>query len=126
MRKLGILVLAHGSEVPGGEIALAELVAFLRTESGAVVEVGYLSFQSPSIAEAVACLLETGVDRLQVAPFFLAEGFLLRKAVRAAKEAALALRPELDIKIASPLGQHPRLLDVVMDRIAEAMDQPAE
>ncbi|PWK05956.1 sirohydrochlorin chelatase [Tumebacillus permanentifrigoris] len=118
MPKLGIVVLAHGSEVPGsGEETLAELAAFLRSESGAVVEVGYLNFQSPRIAEAVTRVLAAGVDRVTVAPFFLSEGYLMRKAVRQAKEAAHGV----EIKIASPLGQHPRLLDVVLERMAEAM-----
>jgi sirohydrochlorin cobaltochelatase len=124
VQKSGIVVLAHGSVVPGsGEEALAELAAFLRAQSGGVVEVGYLNFQSPRIPEAVARVAAAGVDRLTVAPFFLSEGFLLRKAIRQARDAAPA---GLELKIASPIGPHPRLLDAVLERMAEATGHKLE
>ncbi|KEO82165.1 sirohydrochlorin chelatase [Tumebacillus flagellatus] len=122
MSKCGIVIVAHGSQLPDPEEALAKLASFLREESGGPVEVGFLSFQSPSIAEAVASVVQAGVDRVTVAPFFLTEGYLMRKAVKLAREAA----PGLDMKIAPPLGQHPRLLDAVLDRADEAMGQRAD
>ncbi|MBL0389313.1 hypothetical protein JJB07_22230 [Tumebacillus sp. ITR2] len=116
MAKRGIVVLAHGSEIPDQEEALTQLASFLREKSGGPVEVGFLNFQSPRIAEAVALVLAAGAEEILVAPFFLTEGFLMRKAVSLAQQAA----PGVDMKIAPPLGQHPRLVDVVLDRVAEA------
>lgn len=120
-RKRGILLVAHGSVVAGAEQDLQRVAAFLRAKiGGGVVELGYLSGTSPSLADAVDACVAQGVTDLLVMPYFLSGGYLQRKALRQV-ELEAQRHPHLTLHQGAPLGPHPRFADVVLDRIAEAL-----
>lgn len=115
-----LLVIAHGSVVPGAEREVWALADRLREKSELdVVEVGYLDYTEPSIPEAVAACVERGATEIVVLPYFLAEGYLVRK-VRLALTAAMANHPGVRLREARALGPDPRFAEIVMDRIREA------
>jgi sirohydrochlorin cobaltochelatase len=106
----------------GGERELVSVAERVRRELRAeVVEVGFLSFAEPGIGPAVERCVRQGVTALVVVPFFLTEGFLARRAIRKVREEA-AKYPQLQVSVSAPLGPHPRLVDVVLGRIEEALD----
>jgi len=118
--KRGILLIAHGSIVAGVERDLEAIAADLRQKTEAdVVGVGFLDYTEPKIPEAVRRVAEQDVTELLVVPYFLSAGYLLRKALRTVSEEA-AKQPQMRIHIADHLGKHPRLIDVVLDRIEDA------
>ena len=118
----GLLVIAHGSVVPGAEREVVELAEQMRDRAGLpVAEVGYLDYTEPRIPEAVAKCVQRGATELVVLPYFLAEGYLVRK-MRRAVVAAAANHPGLRLLEAAPLGPDPRFADVLLDRVAEAAD----
>jgi sirohydrochlorin ferrochelatase len=120
-RTRGILLVAHGSEVEGAVHELQQIAAVVRRETGvAIVEIGYLSGTSPSLSDGVTCCVEQGVTDLLAMPYFLSAGYLQRKALRQV-EALVAAHLHVTLYQAAPLGQHPRLVDVVQDRIDEAL-----
>jgi sirohydrochlorin ferrochelatase len=115
----GILVVAHGSVLPGAERDVLRLAEGLRELTGArVVEVGFLDYTEPLIPRAVASCVENGVEELFVLPFFFTGGYLLNKCVRQVEQAA-ANYPHLKLNLAKPLGPHPKLADAVLKQASE-------
>jgi hypothetical protein len=88
--KEGLLVIAHGSIVPGAE--------------------------HPGSADSLS---GEGGDRSGRPALFLAEEFWVHKMRRVLREAAAA-HPGIRLTEAAPLGTDPRLVEVVLERIAEA------
>lgn len=118
--KRGILLIAHGSIVAGVERDLEHIAADLRQKTEAdVVGSGFLDYTEPKIPEAVRQMAEQGVTELLVVPYFLSAGYLLRKALRIVREET-AMQAQMKVHIAEHLGKHPRLTDVVLDRIEDA------
>jgi sirohydrochlorin cobaltochelatase len=119
-RKRGILLLAHGSIVEGVERELEAIAIILRQRTDVdVVQIGFLDYTEPKIPEAVESLVASRVSELLVMPYFLSSGYLLKKALRLVREEA-AKHPPLVVHTAEHLGGHPRLVDVVIDRIEDA------
>jgi sirohydrochlorin ferrochelatase len=109
--------------VAGFERDLLNIAAYVRRETGVeIVEVGYLSGTSPSISEAVTQCVEQGVTDLLAMSYFLSAGYLQRKALRQV-ETLVAAHPQITLTTGKPLGPHPRLVDVVLERIDEALEE---
>lgn len=118
--KRGILLVAHGSEIAGAERDVERVAAALRRMTAQTVEVGFLSFTAPDLPEAVSRCAQSGVAQWVVMPYFLTAGYLQRKAMGIVKKEA-GRYPGLFVVEAEPFGRHPLLADLVLERIAEAM-----
>ena len=117
--ELGLLVVAHGSVVPGAGREVLGVAERLRERSGLrVVEVGFLDYTEPGIPAALAACVDRGATEVVVLPYFLAEGYLVRK-MRRAVAAAMANHPGVQLREARALGPDPRFADIVLDRIRD-------
>jgi sirohydrochlorin ferrochelatase len=86
------------------ELLAAELT--LRTGVPAAVTVGFGSAASPTVAEAVAAA-RAGAARVAIAPYLLAPGHFVDRLGAAGADL-----------VAAPLGPHPALIDLILDRIS--------
>lgn len=119
MTTAGILLVAHGSNVPEAEVEMRKLVHFLRTTTGMqTVEVGYLAYIAPSIQEAAKVCAAQKLTDLFVVPFFLSDGFLCKKALRLVREALGD--SEVNLHVTEPLGGAPELIEAVLDGVRRA------
>jgi sirohydrochlorin ferrochelatase len=57
-------------------------------------------------------------------PYFLSAGTHVRRDLAAARDALAAEHPCVAFILAEPLGRHPALLDVVEERLREALPPP--
>lgn len=89
-------------------------------EPGALVRVAHMELTSPTIDEALAELVAGGAAEVVVYPHFLAPGRHIQVDLPALLRQAAARHPGLRLWLAEPLGTHPGLLDLMLDRIAEA------
>jgi sirohydrochlorin ferrochelatase len=53
-------------------------------------------------------------------PYFLAAGTHVRRDLTAARDRLAARFPDVEFRLAEPLGQHPLLLEVIAERAREA------
>ncbi|TCP55997.1 sirohydrochlorin cobaltochelatase [Tumebacillus sp. BK434] len=119
MNARGILLVAHGSILPGAEGDVEQLAAFLKKATGVLsVEIGYLDYTTPSIQDAVKVCLARGLTDLLVVPYFLTDGYLCKKALRQVREALRGT--QVDVQEAKPLGGAPELVDAMLDAAARA------
>jgi sirohydrochlorin ferrochelatase len=117
-----IILIDHGSRRAESNDQLFEVVEAYRRHSGcSIVEPAHMELAEPSLATAFARAVDRGARRVIVVPYFLAPGRHWQEDIpRLAAEAAAPF-PAVEWVVAAPLGLHPKMLEVIDDRIGEAL-----
>jgi sirohydrochlorin ferrochelatase len=110
-----ILLVDHGSRRPEANEVVREARRKLEAERAALVGHAHLEIAEPTIAQAVADLLERGATELFVQPWFLAPGRHAEHDVPTAVAAALRGR-SLQVTYGAPFGAADELLALVRRR----------
>ncbi len=114
----GIVILGHGSPVSGANDSLLEIAERIKEAGGyPVVQHAFLQFEEPDLKGAVTMLIEKGMERIVVMPYFLYMGAHVTKDLPAQIDSIKESHPEIDIVLAPPLGVHERLIEVAIERI---------
>jgi sirohydrochlorin ferrochelatase len=120
--RTALLVIAHGSRRPVANDDLAYLAAQLQSRNVfAFVQTAFLELAEPTIADGGKICVERGVERVVLLPYFLAPGVHARDDMIAARNELTARFPHVEFLLAEPLGRHPLLIDIAMERAAAAM-----
>lgn len=116
-----LLLIAHGSREADANADLHFLVDQLRARgTHAHVEASFLELAEPDIDGGAARCVIPGVRRVVLLPYFLSAGVHVRRDLTAARQRLAERFPEVEFRLAEPLGRHPLLLDVVAQRASEA------
>jgi sirohydrochlorin ferrochelatase len=115
-----LLLIAHGSRQPEANADLVYVVEQLRRRGRKIVEASYLELAAPTIEEGGARCAARGAKCVVLLPYFLSAGVHVLRDLTAARDRLAARFPHMEFRLAQPLGRHPLLLDVVMDRAREA------
>ena len=117
----------HGSRAAEANAVLDVLAGELAVrDPSSMVRVAHMELASPTIDEALAELVSHGVDEVVVYPHFLAPGRHSRLDIPALLARAAEPYATLRLRLAEPLGTHPGLVDLMLERIAEAEALPVE
>lgn len=106
MSEEAIILFAHGARDPEWARPaqrIAGVVRSLRPE--ALVELAFLEFMEPALAEAVESAATAGATSIRVVPLFLAQGGHLKRDVPVLIEAARARHPACRIELAEAVGE---------------------
>lgn len=121
--RLGLLVVGHGSRRAAANDLLVAVTAALAGRVPAhAVEAAYLEIARPTIAEGYAALVAAGCERVVVHPYFLYPGAHTTTDIPAALREAAAAHGDLPWVLTEPLNLDPRIVDVVADRVATALE----
>ena len=116
-----VVLVDHGSRSPEANRNLEAVAALLRRRAAEIrVVVAHMELAPPSLAEAIATCARGGAAEVVVYPFFLAPGRHSRDDIPRLLRDAAADHPDLVVRLAEPFGAHEKLVDVVLERIAEA------
>jgi len=129
----GIVIFAHGSRIESANEAVRAVAAALarsadarvlpaalaRSASARVVA-AFLELGEPDLETAASQLVDLGVTRLVIVPYFLTLGIHMERDLPRIVERISMAHKGLDIRIAPPLDGHPALLQVLKDRVREA------
>ncbi len=117
-----VVLLGHGSRLPAGNQGLHQVAARVAEAlAGARVEVAFLQLAEPGLEEAVERCFAAGARRVAVVPFFLFPGAHVQEDIPRALAALEARHPGLELRLASVLGDHPKLAEVAAERAREVM-----
>ncbi|HTJ96629.1 MAG TPA: CbiX/SirB N-terminal domain-containing protein [Rhodocyclaceae bacterium] len=109
--KQGIVLFGHGSRNPEWAVpfqAIRQEIA--RQQPDAMVELGFLELMQPTLSDAIAKLAANGADEVVIVPVFISAGSHVREDLpRLAKE-AMALQPQLKVRVAPSLGEAPEII----------------
>ena len=117
-----ILLFGHGSRIPEANQTLYAIADMVREQLGsAIVEVSFGGRQAPGILDGIERCLAHGARRILLSPYFLSAGAHVLKELPAQLAEARRRHPGLEMTLGQPLGAHPKLAEVVCERIAEAL-----
>jgi energy-coupling factor transporter ATP-binding protein EcfA2/sirohydrochlorin ferrochelatase len=114
-----VVLVGRGSTDPD---ACAEMVKFARLlgdgRGFGLVEAAFIAMTRPSVSEALDRCRRLGARRVAVVPLFLFPGVLVDRIGEQAAAVAAEHR-DLTVAMGDPLGPHPRLADLVVERFGE-------
>lgn len=116
--KTAILLLGHGSRAAGANDALYAVAAMVKDETvAAMVEVAFLPPHAPAIEQGIDRCVAQGAARILLYPYFLFAGAHVLKDLPEQIEQARRRHPGLELILGEPLGVHPKLAEIVRERI---------
>ena len=116
-----ILLVDHGSRRAAANELLGQIAERLRERTpSCVIEIAHMEIAPPSIADGIADCAAAGANEIVIHPYFLGPGRHTSETIPMLVKDAASAHPSLDIRISPPLGIHPKLVDVILDRVREA------
>jgi sirohydrochlorin ferrochelatase len=118
----GIIVFAHGSRIESANQAVRTVAEALALSCQLPVVPAFLELGDPALETAATRLADLGVTRLVIIPYFLTLGTHMERDLPRIAERISLNQKCLEIKIAPPLDGHPALLQILQERVREALD----
>lgn len=116
-----VVLVDHGSRHPEASAQLEALAELLRArEPGTLVLTAHLELVPPSIADTLGACAAAQASDVVVLPWFLAAGRHTGEDIPRLVAEARVLHPGLHVRIGAPLGLDAALVELAMQRIAEA------
>ncbi|MBL8443966.1 MAG: CbiX/SirB N-terminal domain-containing protein [Zoogloeaceae bacterium] len=104
--KSAVVLFGHGARDPEWARPMQRARGLLlESEPGLAVELAFLEFMQPTLAEAIDRLVADGVGRVTVVPVFLAQGGHLKKDVPVLVEEARVRHPQCEIRQVLAVGE---------------------
>ncbi|MCZ6778011.1 MAG: sirohydrochlorin cobaltochelatase [Acidobacteria bacterium] len=124
--KLAILLVDHGSRLDAANNLLPDVAEVVRVGSppGTIVHYAHMEMASPTIDEGIDACVKEGATEILVHPYFLGPGNHSTKDIPRLVEEAAHRHSGLRTVITEPLGLHPKLVEVVLERIESARFRP--
>ena len=117
-----LMVVGRGTNDPDANSNVSKVARMLWEGMGfGWAEVSYSGVAYPLVDAGLARAVKLGFKRIVVFPYFLFTGILVRR-IYDWTDAAAAANPSIEFLKASYLNDHPLLIDVVADRVMEALD----
>jgi sirohydrochlorin ferrochelatase len=121
MNPPAILLIAHGSRQPEANADLQYLADQLRRRGPyPIVESCFLELAEPGIDQGADRCVAQGAAEVVLLPYFLSAGVHVQRDLVQARARLQQRFPHLAFRLAEPLGRHPLLLEIVIDRISQA------
>ena len=113
-RSRAVILFGHGSRDPLWRRPMEAVAArLLASHPGWGVACAYLELQQPDLAAATAQLVASGATAVTIVPMFLGAGRHVREDLPALVEALRASRPGVHFTLQAPVGEDPRVLDLL-------------
>jgi sirohydrochlorin ferrochelatase len=125
MTPTAVLLIAHGSRRAEANADLEHVAEVLRGRGEFVhVQSAYLELCAPDIVAGGTKCVTAGARRVVLLPYFLSAGMHVTEDLTAARNELASQYEDVEFLLAEPLGRHPLLIDVVADRVRQAIGGP--
>jgi sirohydrochlorin ferrochelatase len=122
-----VLLIAHGSRRTEANDDLRHLAELLLARGPyRLVEISYLELAAPSIAEGGRACAARGAKRVLMLPYFLSAGRHVTSDLEQHRIDLAREFPAVEFQLCAPLGLHPKIVDVVVDRLREGDEESGE
>ena len=116
-----IVVAAHGSRDPAALAEVEALLALMRERSpDRMIELGFLEFALPTIADSVRAAVERGAKRVVMLPALLLAATHAKNDMPGELADLQREFPGVEFRFGAPMDLHPLLLRLAQQRIVEA------
>ncbi len=112
------LLIAHGSRRAEANADLHRLTELVVARGAFdVVEPAFLELAEPDIPAAAARCVARGATEVRMLPYFLSMGVHVAEDLEEHRAAFLKQYPDVQFEVRPPLGLHPKLVEVVIERL---------
>lgn len=111
-----LLLVDHGSKRAAANEMLTEVAEMLRAKSDIPVYTAHMEIVSPTIADGMQRCVEDGAMHVIVVPFFLSPGRHSTTDIPNLAAEAAAKNRNISYEVRPPIGTHPGIVDVILDR----------
>lgn len=102
-----LILFAHGARDPEWANPMRRVQAAVRQRmSNVPVELAFLEFMAPNLADCVAGLVAQGADKIVVMPMFVARGGHLKKETPEMIETLRSTYPNVEFSLGNAIGEH--------------------
>lgn len=123
--KEAIILLGHGSRVPGAGEGMELVAQGMRQKMGAaIIEICYMSKLGPHFPEAFEACVARGAKKVVVMPYFLHSGLHMREDIPEILREKAQEHPDVEVILGRNLGFDECLVDLVIKRLGESRDLP--
>jgi len=113
-----VLLISHGSRLPGTELEVGEFVKRLRAQNkDAVIEYAFLEIAEPSIPEGIDRCVNKGATEIIVLLNFLNAGKHVDEDIPAIIGEAQQKYPKVKFHMTPPVGRHDGIIGIFQDMI---------
>ena len=117
-----LILFAHGARDPEWANPLRRVRAAIRQRLGGVpVELAFLEFMAPNLADCAAELVAAGATRIAVIPMFIAQGGHLKREVPEMLDRLRSTWPEVRFSLGGAIGEN----EIVVQAMASTALQAA-
>jgi sirohydrochlorin cobaltochelatase len=126
---IAVVLIGHGSKLPYSKEVMEEFGR--RIEMRGIfkaVRVAFMQLNSPSIEEALRSIAKEGMKNIVALPVFLADGAHttedIPEKLKVAFEGAWEeIGRDVKLTYAKPIGVDERIVDILLDRVKEAIEK---
>jgi sirohydrochlorin ferrochelatase len=116
-----LLLIAHGSREAAANADLHHVVEHLASwNQFPIVQASFLEIAQPDIQTGAAACIAGGARQVILVPYFLSPGRHVRRDLTRLRQTLAGRFPDVDFRLAEPLGGHPLLVQILLDRVREA------
>ncbi|MHC1577776.1 MAG: sirohydrochlorin nickelochelatase [Candidatus Methanospirareceae archaeon] len=129
---VAVVLIGHGSKLPYSKEVLEEFGRGVEKRGlFKAVKVAFMQLNSPSIEEALRGLAESGLKNIVALPVFLADGAhttedIPEKLKEAFEGEWAEVGKGVKLTYAKPIGADERVVDILLDRAKEAVEESSE
>jgi len=121
--KTAVMILAHGTKEPEASEPVFLYAKALAEKTGMQVVGCLREFIEPSIPTVTKELVEQGVNRVIVIPFFLFNSGHVTRDINKDLAAEKKRYPDVHFDVGQPIGHDPALVEVLSKRLDEVQAQ---
>ncbi len=121
-----IVLVGHGSRVAEANAAFLRLADLVREASESPVEPGFIELAEPTVPQAIERAAALGSSDVVVLPFILFAAGHVKSDIPLHVQAARKRHAGVRFTQGTPIGLHPKVLEILDDRVREALRGGAE
>jgi sirohydrochlorin ferrochelatase len=123
-----VIVVDHGSKRMAANQMLEDISLMVKSRTqGIPVYAAHMELAQPSISDAFTSAVFHGANHVIIVPFFLAPGRHVTSDIPALVAAAAKGHEGVTYDVRAPIGTHPAIADVIMERAGIVMcEEPAQ
>ena len=116
-----ILLVDHGRRRANANDQLEAIARLIRErEPGRVIVAAHMEIAAPSVGDGIDECVSAGADAIVVLPYMLAAGRHSTFDIPNLAAEAAKRYPGVVVTVGDPLGVHPMLVDIVLERVSAA------
>ena len=118
-----ILLIAHGSRKAAANEDLVHIAEQIRARRpSAIVGIAYLELAEPTIPQGANACVTRGASEVRMLPFFLSPGSHVVDDLERFRGEFTQQYPDVTFVLCPPLGLHPLLVDMLLERLDQRLD----